>query len=149
MCTFLGCPSLHTLAIACIHPLTMQTLQVESWMMWCMDCWDIKACECSPLSCPCNKITSSHIKSESSRVYTRFNYPTHTCAARGNVIGFVQHKNCQISTLGIGQKLTPLCFESFGKAHKGHKTTFYIGHAYHLHPFNDFCSCTQPSRVRR
>ena len=38
------------------------------------------------------------------------------------------------------EKLTLLCFKSFGRAHKRRKHCIFVGHAYQLHPF---CSCAQ------
>ena len=32
------------------------------------------------------------------------------------------------------EKLTSLCFESFGRAHERHKHCVFLGHAYQLHP---------------
>ena len=44
----------------------------------------------------------------------------------------------------IGDKLTLLCFESIGKAHKCHKYSVFIGHAYRLQAMCYLLMCTSP-----
>ena len=73
------------------------------------------------------------------------------CAARGKAIGsvclsVVNTKIARSRDLGIWatrkcnksvevvEKLAPLCFKSFSKAHERRKTGVFIGHAYQPHP---------------